>query len=213
MVPSLHSKPEVFTTNHDTISETLFPSAHLTEDGVTALVDMPGSGDTRGKPELICGGVVDQLTYQQLETLKGIGMVCPLYELQSSKLTGLRTLFENIGMMFQGIPDDVMKQHLFLVLTKTTEGYQASTAVHMLQKWMNSREYLNVNEASDPRQWAVKRVLSILTSKPDAVLVLDATSKTSIESLNTKIAAMPTIESNQLKFPTPVKLCHSLKCS
>lgn len=205
VVPNDDSIPEVAKTSSGEESETLLPAIFVLPSNDFGLIDMPGFGETRGKPELICSGVVTQLIFQQMKQIKAIVMMCPLDEIKP-RFEKLRQMFENVGGLFTDLSDEEIESHICLIITKTALDSKA-TVVARLQRWMESSEYADINVSSPAPKRAAFRILRALIQNPEAIHVVDVTKRASVNGVLTYLRTRPLFDNTSL---TPVDTTDAL---
>ena len=166
---------------------------------------MPGFGETRGKPELICSGVVTQLIFQQMKQIKAVVMMCSLEEIKP-RFEKLRQMFETVGGLFTNLSDEDLQSHICLIITKAGLDSKA-TVVARLQRWIESSEYADINASSPAPKRAAFRILHALTQNPEAIHVVDVTQRASVDGVLTYLTNRPSFDNTAL---TPVDTTDAL---
>ena len=194
-VEAMPGDRELAPVGHRSTSETMHPNISLTKD--YALIDCPGFDENRGKAETICHGVSFHALQQQLSSIKGILLVCDEHDLAHPYLS-LRRSLEHIGRMVTSISDKDLAKNICLVVTKAS----GESPLEDLREWLEE-DFADIDETSDEKDWAVKRLLTAITASEDSILLADVTSAESMDKVRAKIASLEVHPIKNYDFSRP----------
>ena len=183
-------------TNHGKKSETPFPNMFLSSDSSYYLVDMPGYGDTGGKPERISHGISTQWLKKRFLELKGIVIVCEENDINSSRCQLLRDTLENAGRMICRMPPEQASKHVRFAVTKS----EKMNVDDIFEELKDLKEELNVSRTEDDTDHYIAIALSALTRSKKQIILLDVTDPESVAQMHQTINKMRPRDATSFNF-------------